>query len=365
MFDNEPERYWEIALKECAHVIVTNVASLRKRPDVLVICGPHNKMLAEYIMLESQRIGAHPYLWTFDEDFYLKSLETDPEILTTRMLGHTCGLVEKAHVVIWLSQFADIGRFPARVRKTIYSFWDRINEAVEHKPRLYVNLPSPKLIRAMRINHLEFLSTFINGVKVDYHRLRETGAALASRLDGKEYVRILHENGTDLRMRIQGRRVAFEAGTLEDCYSAGRECSVDVPAGEVYVAPVEDSANGVVVVDEHKDYRLSRLELHFQNGRLVEFNAQSGSEIFRKMLAEAEGEKDRIGEFGIGTNYGIKPVGWSIYDEKALGTAHVAIGRNVHLGGVNEASIHMDFVLNKPSIEVDSKLIMKKGKIRG
>jgi leucyl aminopeptidase (aminopeptidase T) len=83
------------------------------------------------------------------------------------------------------------------------------------------------------------------------------------------------------------------------------------------------------------------------------------------MLAEAKGEKDRIGEFGIGTNYGIKPVGWSLYDEKALGTAHIAIGRNVHLGGVNEASIHADFVLSKPSIEVDSTLIMKKGKIRG
>lgn len=364
MFESEPERYWEIALKECAHVIVTNVASLRKRPDVLVICGPHNKMLAEYIMLESQRVGAHPYLWTFDEDFYVKSLETNPEIFSSKTLGQTCGLVEKAHVVIWLSQFADIERFPATVRKTIYSFWDRINEAVENKPRLYVNLPSPKLIRAMRINYLEFLSAFINGIKVDYHRLRETGSALASRLDGKEYVHIFHENGTDLTMCIKGRRVGFEAGTLEDCYSAGRECGVDVPAGEVYVAPVESSANGVVVVDEHKEYRLSRLELHFKNGRLVDFKAQSGREVFRKMLAEAEGEKDRIGEFGIGTNYGIKPVGWSIYDEKALGTAHIAIGRNVHLGGVNKASIHVDFVLNKPSIEVDSRLIMKKGKIR-
>lgn len=365
MFDNEPERYWEIALKECAHIIVTNVASLRKRPDVLVVCGPHNKVLAEYIMLESQRVGAHPRLWTFDEGFYLRSLETDPETLTTKMLGHTCGLVEKAHVIIWLSQFANIEQYPSRVRKTIYSFWDRINETIEQKPRLYVNLPSPELIRAMRINYLEFLSAFINGVKVDYHKLRETGSALASKLRGKEDVRLFHENGTDLRMHIEGRRVAFEAGTLEDCYSAGRECSVDVPAGEVYVAPVENSANGMVVVDELKDYRLSRLELHFQNGRLVEFNAQSGSDVFRKMLAEAEGEKDRIGELGIGTNYGIKPVGWSIYDEKALGTAHVAIGRNVHLGGVNKASIHVDFVLNKPSIEVDDKLIMKKGKIQG
>jgi leucyl aminopeptidase (aminopeptidase T) len=217
----------------------------------------------------------------------------------------------------------------------------------------------------MRINQLEFLSAFINGVKVDYPKLRESGVALASRLQGKENVRIFHENGTDLNMNVRGRHVAYEAGTLEDCYSAGRECSVDVPAGEVCVAPIENSANGVVIVDKNKDYGLRRLELHFQNGRLVEFKAKSGSEVLRKMLAEAEGEKDRVSEFGVGTNYGIKPVGWSIYDEKALGTAHVAIGRNVHLGGANEASTHVDFVLNKPSIEVDGELIMKKGKIRG
>ncbi len=79
-------------------------------------------------------------------------------------------------------------------------------------------------------------------------------------------------------------------------------------------------------------------------------------------MEKAEGDKDRIGEFGIGTNYGIKPVGWTIYDEKAMGTAHVAIGNNIHLGGANKASIHIDFVLDKPIIEADGKAIMRKGR---
>jgi len=358
---DEPERYWEIALKESAHVIVTSVACLRKRPNVLVICGLHNKVLAEYIMLESQRIGAHPNLWAFDQDFFLKISKTASENLTTMVLKHSCSLVEKSNVIIWLSQFEDVEKLPADIRKAVYSFWDAVDQAVKRKPRLFVNLPSPTYVRAMRINYLEFLAAFINGVKVDYHRLRETGSNVALKLAGKRLIHVCHENGTDLEFSIERRRVAVETGTLEDCYSAGKECGVDVPGGEVYVAPIESSANGILVVDERKENRLKMLRLQFRNGRIVDFDAEKGGDAFKKLLQDAEGAKDRIGEFGIGLNYGVKPVGWSIYDEKALGTAHIAVGSNVHLGGANEASIHVDFVLNKPTVRADNRIVMEKG----
>jgi len=358
---DEPERYWEIALKECAHVIVTNVAVLRRRPNVLVICGPHNKVLAEYIMLESQRIGAHPNLWAFDEDFFRKGSETASLNLTTTVLKHARSLVEKSNVIIWLSQFENVEKLPADIRRAVYSFWDAVDQAVKLKPRLFVNLPSPTYVRAMRINYLEFLSAFINGVKVDYHRLREAGSSIAMKLAGKKLVHVCHENGTDLEFSIERRRVAVETGTLEDCYSTGKECGVDVPGGEVYVAPLESSANGILVVDERKENPLKGLRLQFKNGRIVDFEAEKGGDAFKKLLQRATGAKDRIGEFGIGVNYGVKPVGWSIYDEKALGTAHIAIGSNVHLGGANEASIHIDFVLNKPTVKADNRLAIEKG----
>lgn len=363
LLGSEPERYWEIALKESAHVIVTSVASLRKRPSVLIICGSHNKVLAEYIMLESQRVGAHPYLWVFDEDFYVKSSGTAPQSLTTAALKHMCSLVEKSNVILWLSQFEDTQRIPANVRKTVYSFWDGVHEAVKPKPHLFVNLPSPRYIRTMRINYLEFLAAFINGTKVDYKRLRETGSHMATKLAERKLIHLSHSNGTDLKFSILGRRVGIEAGTLEDCYSTGHECEVDVPAGEVYVAPIETSANGILVVNEYKDRGLKELQLEFKDGRITSFRAEKGDSAFRKLLVEAEGAKDIIAEFGVGTNHGLKPVGWSIYDEKALGTAHIAIGNNVHLGGVNKASIHLDFVLDKPTIRADNDVVMKQGKL--
>ena len=363
MIGSEPERYWERALKESVHVIVTRVACLRKRPNVLVICGLHNKILAEYIILEAQRIGAHPFLWEFNEDFFLESLKDASEKPLAAVLSQARSLVEKSDVVIWLSQFEDVERFPAYIRKTVYSFWDAVYDDVKSKPRLSVNLPSPRKVQAMRINYLEFLAAFINGVKVDYTRLRETGLNVASKLMGKKLIHVHHANGTDLEFSIKGRRVAVESGTLEDCYSSGKDCEVEVPAGEVYVAPIETSANGLLVVDQHKEYGLTGLRLQFVDGQITSFEAEGDHGNFKRLLDKAEGDKYRIGEFGIGTNYGMKPVGWSVYDEKALETAHIAIGNNIHLGGVNKASIHIDFVVDKPTIEADNKIIVRKGKI--
>jgi leucyl aminopeptidase (aminopeptidase T) len=214
----------------------------------------------------------------------------------------------------------------------------------------------------MGTNYLEFLSAFINGVKVDYKKIKETGLNVASELSGRNSVHISHANGTDLEFSIKGRRTVVESGTLEDCYFTGKDCGIDVPAGEVYIAPVETLANGILVIDEHKEYGLKKLELRFADGRIAGIKAERGDRAFKKLIEKAEGDKDRIGEFGMGTNYGIKPVGWSIYDEKAMGTAHVAIGNNIHLGGANKASIHTDFILDKPTIEADGKTIMKRGR---
>jgi leucyl aminopeptidase (aminopeptidase T) len=166
-----------------------------------------------------------------------------------------------------------------------------------------------------------------------------------------------------LTFSIDKRYVGVEVGTLEDCFSSRKEFELDVPGGEVYVAPKETSAKDVLVVEEFRDYGIQNLELRFKDGKIVSFNAKKGSDMFRNLLAKAEGDKDKIAEFGIGINYGMNLIGYRLYEEKALGTAHIAIGNNIHLGGVNKASIHWDFVLHNPSIDIDNMLLMEKGKL--
>ena len=353
----------ENLMRGTARGIVASVACLRKKSNVLIICGLHNKVFAEYITLESYRVGAYPYLWMFDENFFLKYSNIISEDVIAILPEHTRSLLENSDVAIWLSQFEDFEKFPANIRKAFVSFWDAVYEVVKAKPLLLVNLPSAKYIEATGIDYEEFLHAFINAVKVDYRKLRKIGSSIASKLDGSELIHVYDPNGTDLVFSINGRRVGVEIGTLEDCFSVGKECEVEVPAGEVYVAPIESSANGILVVDELKDYGIQGLNLCFEEGKIVSFKAEKGSDTFKNMLEKAEGDKDRIAELGIGTNYGMKPIGWNIYDEKALGTAHIAIGNNIKLGGVNKASIHIDFILQNPTIKADDKLIMETGRL--
>jgi len=138
---------------------------------------------------------------------------------------------------------------------------------------------------------------------------------------------------------------------------------VEIPAGEVYVAPLEDSAYGTLVTDEVRDFNIRKLRMNFEEGRIIDFKAEKGRASFQNLLEKAQGNKDRIAEFGVGINHGMKPVGIRIYDEKALGTVHIAIGNNTHLGGINEASIHMDFILYKPTIKADNTVVMEKGQV--
>jgi leucyl aminopeptidase (aminopeptidase T) len=353
----------EKLMKKTAHTIVTNIACLKEKFNVLIICGLHNKALAEYITLESYTVGAHPYLWEFDEKIFLKHAKTPSENVIKVVPKHVHSLLTNSDVIVWLSQFGDLRKIPKNVKKAMFSFWDSVDETIEAKPRLYVNLLSAACVENMDIDYEQYLQSFINAVNVDYAKIRRTGTFLASKLHGKSSVRVYDTKGTDLTFSIDKRHVGIEVGTLEDCFSTGKECDTEVPGGEVYVAPIETSANGMLAVDEFRDYKIKNLELHFREGKVVNFKAERGSDVFRKLLDKAEGDKDRIAELGIGINYGVRLTGYRMYDEKALGTAHIAIGNNTQLGGVNKSSIHWDFILHNPNIEVDDMPLMEKGKL--
>jgi leucyl aminopeptidase (aminopeptidase T) len=140
---------------------------------------------------------------------------------------------------------------------------------------------------------------------------------------------------------------------------------VEIPSGEVYVAPVETSAHGRLVVDQVRDFGVEKLSMTFEKGRICRMHAERGEKDFRSFLEKAQGGKDLMAEFGVGINPGMKPIGLRISDEKALGTIHLAIGNNQNLGGNNDSSIHIDFNLYHPTVTVDDTLFMENGSFRG
>ncbi|MDX6290711.1 MAG: aminopeptidase [Blastocatellia bacterium] len=146
----------------------------------------------------------------------------------------------------------------------------------------------------------------------------------------------------------------------------------NLPGGETFIAPVEDSAAGIFVLNgafkEHVIKPPARLLLHFEKGRLVRVEGTRDEEAaFNAILdfARSRGDSyyDSMAELGIGVNPGIKELtGNALFDEKCYGTAHIAIGDSSRYGGLYSSCIHEDLISRGPSLWVDGEPILSKGK---
>jgi aminopeptidase len=165
--------------------------------------------------------------------------------------------------------------------------------------------------------------------------LRHFQQDLIERLAPASELRIEAE-GTDLRLRVKGRTWINSDGHR------------NMPSGEVFTGPLETSAEGRIRFDipsgpPGRDIR--GVELTFRDGEVVEARADEGEEFLHAALATDDGAR-RVGEVGIGTNFGIdRPVGAILFDEKIGGTVHVALGRSYQeTGGRNRSAVHWDLI---------------------
>lgn len=201
------------------------------------------------------------------------------------------------------------------------------------------SMPSPDPER------LEYL------LDIDYGELGSRGEAIASLIRGGKKIRLTSDEGTDLEFEIENRPVFIDAGDLSAPGAFG-----NLPAGEVCLAPVEGTAHGVAVVDGSMAQFgrvITPVRIEFKEGRAVHV-----SDPALRELLEAHGpDAFQLAELGIGTNPRAEVTGNILEDEKAIGTAHVALGANVALGGTVRVPLHLDLVMTRTRIEVDGKPI--------
>jgi aminopeptidase len=168
-----------------------------------------------------------------------------------------------------------------------------------------------------------------------WRELSERQARLIEVLAEAQEVRI-EADGTDLRLRVGGRRWIN---------SDGRR---NMPSGEIFTGPVEDSANGTIrfsLPSNPRGTEVTGVELTFVDGQVTDFRADRGLEYLRAALATDPGARF-LGEIGIGTNPGIdRATGSTLLDEKIAGTVHLALGRSYpETGGRNQSALHWDLI---------------------
>jgi aminopeptidase len=179
--------------------------------------------------------------------------------------------------------------------------------------------------------------------------------ALIRRLAPARELRIEAE-GTDLRLNVHKRTWVNSDGKR------------NMPSGEVFTGPHEVSATGKIrftVPSSPAGVDVRGVELEFRDGEVMTASAEHGEEYLRRALATDDGAR-RLGEVGIGTNYGIdRAIGAILFDEKIGGTVHVALGRSYpETGGTNMSALHWDLICDLREggrLTADGQVIQENG----
>jgi len=203
-------------------------------------------------------------------------------------------------------------------------------------------------------------------IDIDYKKVAYETIRVANLLSETSELRLTSEGGTDLTMSVDGREGRSDTGIYTEPGSWG-----NLPAGEAYIAPVEGTGEGTVVIEKGWHPKLMEdMAIHFRKGLVVKVDGgEDVGDSMRKFLMlngvdSVSLARRNLAEFGFGTNPKAKRISNILEAEKIRGTVHIALGDNSHIGGRVKADHHQDFVVNRPTVEADGVKVMVKGKLR-
>lgn len=182
----------------------------------------------------------------------------------------------------------------------------------------------------------------------DWKQVAERTERLVSKLDGAETVYITSHNGTSITFSVRGRDFHADTGLITEKGSFG-----NLPAGEAFLAPVEGTAEGTLVLEWAPTGKLKRsVELTVDKGEVVEVSGEGDLAEDLAERIEANPLCGNIAELGIGTNDKATRPDNILETEKILGTVHIALGDNSSFGGKVSVPFHQDFIFFRPSMEI-------------
>lgn len=276
------------------------------------------------------------------EALYEVAKEAKGEAIIVRMLPRTRHGEEPPRMIAEMMKHADVIVAPTQYSVTHTQARKRANRAGARIATM------PGIIPKMMSS---------GGMTADFKEVEKGIKRLARILEGSKTIRIITEIGTDLEVSIEGRKWFKDTGI---CHKKGE--FMNLPAGEVFIAPKEGTANGKLIIDgAFWEILDNPVAIDVKDGyakRIV------GTKEIAKQISKRGKEGRNIGEVGIGMNPKAKIIGNVLEDEKVMGTVHVALGDNSTFGGRCRAGIHVDGIIKKPTLLIDDLPIMEDGKLK-
>ena len=194
----------------------------------------------------------------------------------------------------------------------------------------------------------------------DYKTIADRSIVLANKLTLTDTIHIASKAGTDLTLKVKGRDGLADTGI-----NVNPGDFSNLPAGEAYIAPIEEETNGSLIFDGtfgHDRYT-EPIRLEIENGMVQNIYGGNSADSLRDTLSKLHPHAGMVGELGIGTNPTANPRGALIEAEKALGTIHVALGNNATFGGTINVPFHSDGVVLNPTVTFNDTIILENGQL--
>lgn len=195
---------------------------------------------------------------------------------------------------------------------------------------------------------------------VDYKEMELLSNKFTDLLTHSKNIEINTELGTDLRFSIDERQGHSDTGI---CHNPGDFSNL--PAGESYIAPVEGTSSGTLIIDGSlASYGLLKnpLKIKIEDGFIKDLEGD-GADFLKEVYNKYGINAWNVAELGIGTNPKATITGNVLEDEKVRGTIHIAFGDNSTFGGTVSVNSHLDGVISKPTLILDGNVVMERGEL--
>ncbi len=357
-----------------ARAIVGSALGVRRGEHVAVVTWNHTLAWAAAVVAEVRRVGGRPFLLLEDEGAFWKSLDLAPSARAwSGLTAPVRSAIAHSNALVYFPGPADRPRLHALPPHMLSPFlgsddeWlRRCRSARVRGVRCLLGYASDAQAEPWGLPGATWRSQLIRGItEVDYGALR-TRAARAARLlaHGRE-LRVMAANGTDLRVRLRGRRPWVDDGRVDrEDLRTGRNLAT-APAGSIAVAIDERSAEGTVIANRPSFLPGGRAEggqWEVEGGRLRNYWYTEGGEAFETEFVAAPRGRATLALFALGLNSALAP-GVPQAEDQEEGAVTIGIGGNTLYGGRNPCRYLSWLAVGEATVAVDGHPLCDRGKV--
>lgn len=365
-------------LEALSNRLVTQVAGVKEGEIVFVNGSVRDMELLENIATDVRKAGAYPLLTVGSDRLFKKYYEEVPDKYDSQApeLDLKLATLPAVGIAVETNESDDIaaGISPARMA-AVGKAGEPVADMYLKRNVRQVNVGNglyPTAYRAKRfgMSQDDLAKTFWEAVNADYSAVQTTGENVKTALSAGKEVHITNPNGTDLKVKIEGRPFFVSDGIIsaDDIKKGGPAVSVYLPAGEVYCAPVPGTAEGTIVESQTfmNGKEVTNLTLTFVGGKVTNMTGSGpGFEDLKKEY-DARGDGKELFafvDFGINPNLHVWPAS-KLGNWIQSGMVTVGTGNNTWAGGDNKVSYGLTTFLPGSTVTLDGKTIVENGVLK-